>query len=98
MIFLLDTNVVFEVRKHHPNVRVMSWLEGTDDRALRLSVLVLGELRSGVERLRPRDPARAEQLDSWMSELSLRFGDRLAPVTKEVADRWGTLRAAQSLP
>lgn len=98
MTFLLDTNVVSELRKPHPNTGVVAWFEATDAAALRLSVLVLGELRSGVERLRPRDPVRAAALDAWLTELSSRFRDRIAPVTLEVSDRWGSLISSQPLP
>lgn len=98
MIFLLDTNVISEVRKRRPDPGVVRWFDAVDDSALRLSVLVLGELRNGVERLRPRDAVRASALDAWLAELHSRFHDRIAPVTTETADRWGRLTAPRPLP
>ena len=98
MIFLLDTSVVSEVRKPRPNPGVLRWFEGADDHELRLSVLVLGEIRAGVERLRARNTMGALALDDWLNELSHSFGDRIAPVTSEVADEWGRLTALRPLP
>lgn len=98
MIFLLDTNVISEVRKPRPNPGVLSWFEATDEHMLRLSVLVLGEIRAGVERIRDRDTTRALALDAWLIELHHRFQDRVAPVTTDIADEWGRLTAARPLP
>jgi predicted nucleic acid-binding protein len=58
--YLLDTNVLSELRKGpRCNPRVASWFAGVDDQDLGLSVLVIGEIRRGIERLRRRDPRRA---------------------------------------
>ncbi|MEP6814961.1 MAG: type II toxin-antitoxin system VapC family toxin [Marmoricola sp.] len=98
MIFLLDTNVISELRKPRPNRGVVSWFEAVDDDALRLSVLVLGEIRNGVERLRARDLISAVALDAWLTQLHRRFHDRIAPVTTDIADQWGRITASQPLP
>jgi toxin FitB len=97
--FLLDTNVVTELRKGpriHPGVA--TWIASVDDAALHLSVLVAGELRSGVERLRPRDPASAERLDRWLQPLLETHADRILPVSLAVADLWGRLNSRAPLP
>jgi toxin FitB len=70
---------------------VRAWLGSVDDAALHLSVLVLGELRQGVERLRRRAPAAAARLDGWLHELAERYDDRIFPVDARIADRWGRL-------
>jgi predicted nucleic acid-binding protein len=88
--FLVDTNVISEIRKGaRADRRVMRWLDETDDDDLRLSVLVLGELRQGVERLRARDGASAQRLDHWLSGLADRYKGRILPVDEPVAQLWG---------
>jgi hypothetical protein len=71
MSFLVDTNVISELRKGaRAHTRVRDWFRSVDDDALYLSVLVIGELRQGIERLRRRDPAAAASLDRWLHDLS----------------------------
>lgn len=69
-----------------------------DGRDLHLSVLVLGEIEQGIERLRPRDPDRARALVTWLDGLRERHAGRIAPVTLDVALAWGRLNAARPLP
>lgn len=59
-----------------------------------LSVLTLGEIRTGIERLRPRDSVQAERFDVWLDELHARFADRILPVDGRAAEQWGRLNAA----
>jgi len=96
--FLLDTNVVSEVRKRRPDPAVRAWFDATPGTELFLSVLVLGEIRQGVERRRRTDPAAAGALDDWLADLHRSFADRVLPVTGEVADRWGSLNVPDPLP
>jgi predicted nucleic acid-binding protein len=96
--FLIDTNVISEVRKRRPDRNVIRWFRTAPADRLYLSVLVTGEIRQGIERLRPREPARAETLDAWLDQLHERFTDRILPVSPPVADRWGRLNAIRPLP
>jgi predicted nucleic acid-binding protein len=96
--FLLDTNVVSEIRKPRPDPNVQAWLASVPEADLHLSVLVVGEIRQGVERLRRREPARAAPYEAWLSELARRFADRLVPVTVEVCEEWGRLNVPDPLP
>jgi toxin FitB len=98
MTFLLDTNVVSEIRKPRPDSKAQAWLASAPAAELYLSVLVVGEIRQGVERLRRRDPARAAPYEAWLSELARRFADRLVPVTVEVCEEWGRLNVPDPLP
>jgi hypothetical protein len=76
---------------------VVRWLEDVPDEALHVSVLTVGEIRSGVESLRPG--AKRERLRLWLEqELPAWFEDRLLLVDAEVADRWGRLLAAARRP
>lgn len=99
MSFLLDTNVLSEIRKQPPNPGVADWFAGTESADLHLSVLVVGEVRQGIERLRHRgDGDQAAVFERWLEVLKGEFGDRLLPVTTAVAERWGALHADQALP
>ena len=92
MSFLLDTNVVSEIRRGR-DLRVRAWVGEVDDRDLHLSVLTLGEIRKGIEMLRDRDPAQAEVFASWLGELQTRFADRIVSIDVRVAEEWGRLNA-----
>jgi predicted nucleic acid-binding protein len=96
--FLLDTNVVSELRRKKPNLGVADWFESVHPSELYLSALVVGEIRQGIERLATRSPARAEVLEKWLGQLVNTYGDRIAPITTEVAEVWGRLNAKESLP
>ena len=98
MAFLLDTNVVSELRRPRPDTGVQAWLGTVASLDLYLSVLAAGEIRRGIELLRPREPGRAERLDEWLMGLVDRYGDRLLPVSAEVADAWGRLSSLRLLP
>ncbi len=90
--FLLDTNVISEIIKPEPNSNVLRWIDDTDETILFLSVLTLGEIRNGIERLNPEK--RRGRLESWLTvDLRLRFRDRVLTVNEPIAERWGTLSA-----
>ena len=90
MSYLLDTNVVSETIRRQPNKLVIGWLEQMPAVALFVSVLTLGEIRKGVEKL--ADKKRREILRSWLEhELPSWFEGRVLPVDLAVADRWGRL-------
>lgn len=97
--FLLDTNVLSELRKGaRCDAGVRAWVEVRETDDLFVSVLALAEIRDGIERLRPRDPLQATHLENWLRETTTHFDDRVLPVTPEIADRWGRLHRAQPLP
>lgn len=98
MSFLLDTNVVSETPKRSPDPGVNAWLASVHDTDLYLSVLVVGEIRRGVERLRRRDGRRADRYDAWLTALLLNYGDRILAVTVEVAQQWGKWNIPDPLP
>ncbi len=99
MSYLLDTNVVSEIRKPHRDASVAAWFDEVDSSELYLSVLVVGEIRQGIERLRRRrDEKQADVIDDWVRELKASFADRLLPVSLGVAERWGRLNATRPLP
>ena len=98
-MFLLDTNVISEVRKGgRCNGRVAAWFAGVRDADLFISVIVTGEIRKGVERLRRRDPRQAEILERWLEEIVQSYADRVLPIDARVADAWGRLGAVRPVP
>jgi toxin FitB len=98
MSFLLDTNVVSEIRKQAPDPGVASWFNSVTADRLFLSVLVVGEIRQGVERLARRDPIQAEIFERWLSQLIDGYGDRLVPITDRIAQAWGRLNVPDPVP
>jgi predicted nucleic acid-binding protein len=90
--FLLDTNVISELIKSQPDGNVLRWIDETEEALLFLSVLTLGEIRNGVERLNPGK--RRGRLESWLTvDLRLRFQDRILTVDEAIAQRWGAMSA-----
>jgi predicted nucleic acid-binding protein len=92
--FLVDTNVLSELRKGvRANARVRAWFEGVSPEDVYLSVLVVGELRRGVESIRRRDAKQATALERWLTRITTDHAERILPVDGPVADRWGRLTA-----
>ena len=97
MSYLLDTNVISETIRRRQDKLVIGWLEQVPAEALFLSVLTLGEIRKGVERL--TDKKRREKLRLWLEhELPAWFEGRVLPIDLAVADRWGRLLAEAGRP
>lgn len=97
--YLLDTNVVSELRKGaRANSGVQTWFEAHAADQLWLSALVVGELRRGVELLRRRDSRAGASLSDWLDGVTADFGDRILPVTTAVCDRWARLNVPDPLP
>lgn len=92
MTYLLDTTAVSEWVKPRPDPGIARWLDEVDEDRTFLSVITVGELRRGVERL--ASGRRRNDLTSWLdNQLPERFEGRMLPVGKEVADVWGRLTA-----
>jgi toxin FitB len=97
--FLLDTNIISEIRKRdraHPNV--VRWVARTPVEEIGTSVLVLGEIRRGIELKRRSDPEQAKSLDHWFSHMRTRLGDRVLPIDEPVAEAWALLGLPNPLP
>jgi toxin FitB len=97
--YLVDTNVISELRKgDRADGAVRAWFAAVEDEEIFLSVLTVGEVRQGVERIRRRDPAAALALDSWLSLVVETHRDRLVPVDRLVAEEWGRMNVPDPLP
>jgi predicted nucleic acid-binding protein len=98
MAFLLDTNVVSELRKKAPDPNVSAWQQANVKADAYVSVLVLGEIRQGIERIRPRDVSQAEALERWLGRLVATYRNRILSVTVDVAHEWGRLSETAQPP
>ena len=98
MSFLLDTNVLSELRKGRRCDRsVRQWARPAEPE-LHTSVVVIGELKRGVERVRPKDPRFAAELERWLMRLIATMGPRILPVDRVIALEWGRLSAPRTVP
>ncbi len=94
MSLLLDTNVLSELRKGAgANLNLRRWFDRVAAEEIYLSVLVIGELRRGIEAVRRRDTRQAAGLERWLRRVASDYAERILPVDERVADRWGRLMA-----
>ena len=98
MSFLLDTNIVSEARRTRGDAGVKGWFAAAPADELYLSVLVVGEIRLGIERLRRHDHRQAAMFEVWLTRLRREYADRLLPVTAEVADEWARINVPDPVP
>lgn len=98
MGFLLDTNVLSELRKRLPDPAVEAWAAENRDGPMFTSSLVIGEIRLGVEQIRRRDRVQAERLAEWLLSVKRGYADRILPVTTEIAEAWARLNVPDPLP
>jgi len=97
--FLVDTNVISEIRKRErADPKVASWVVRTPIEEMGTSVIVLAEIRRGIERKRRRDPAQGRSLDQWFAQMRARLGERVLPVDEPIADAWALLGIPSPLP
>jgi toxin FitB len=98
-MYLIDTNIISEIRKGRRCDRnVAAWYQATRDDELFLSVLVVGEIRQGIERLRSRNQQQAAALENWLEEILGSFGERVLPIDERIAQIWGRLNVREALP
>ena len=99
MSYLVDTNVISEVRKGpRCGENVARWYATLTDDDLYLSVLVLGEIRYGIELSRRRRPERVPPLERWLRAVTHAFRGRILPIDQAVADEWGRMSALRTVP
>jgi predicted nucleic acid-binding protein len=98
MTYLIDTNVISELRRREPDPHVLDWYHAAPSAGLFLSVLSIGEIRLGIERLRRKDGAQAQALESWLDGLAISFADRIIGIDADTAQEWGRLNVPDPLP
>jgi predicted nucleic acid-binding protein len=93
-VFLLDTNVISEVRKARPHGALLHWLHQVPSSRISLSAMTIGELQAGVAKTRRNDPAKADELDLWIDALCM--SHNVLPMDVAVAREWAKLMHGRS--
>jgi predicted nucleic acid-binding protein len=93
-MYLLDTNVISELRRHRPHGAVLAWMNSVKDRDLYLSAVTLGEIQAGIEITRERDRAKADEIELWTDLVAARFN--CLPMDAETFRIWARLMHRQS--
>jgi toxin FitB len=98
MTYLLDTNVISEIRKRSPDPQVRAWYDSLAAEATFISTLTIGEIRQGIERLRRKDREQADLLERWLEGLLVSYADHIIGVDAAVAEEWGRMNVPDPLP
>ena len=92
--YLLDTNVVSEMRKQKPHGAVVAWLRDLRDEQVFLSAVTMGELQAGIELTRRQDPEKATAIERWVDQLEASY--QILPMDTASFREWGRLRHGKS--
>ena len=96
-MYLLDTNVISELVKKSPNQKVLSWLSSIDIDKLYISVLTLGEIRKGIEKL--NDITKKQKIIEWLEQdLVNKFSGRIIEIDSKISDKWGYITSHKNFP
>jgi len=87
--YLLDTNVVSEMRKQKPHGAVVAWLTDLRDEQVFLSAVTMGELQAGIELTRPQNPEKAREIELWVDQLEASY--QILPMDTVSFREWGRL-------
>jgi predicted nucleic acid-binding protein len=93
-LFLLDTNIVSELRRPRPHGAVLAWLRSIDDADLHLSVVTLGEIQAGIELTREQDPIKAAEIEAWADQVAATYN--VLPMDGRTFRLWARLMHRQS--
>lgn len=93
-MFLLDTNIVSELRRPRPDGAVVAWVEAVDEETLFLSAVSLGEIQAGIERTRAQDPQKAAEIEAWAEVLIGAFA--IVPMHADEFRMWARLMHGRS--
>jgi toxin FitB len=93
-MFLLDTNVVSELRRPRPHGAVLAWLRATSDADLHLSAVTIGELQAGIEITREQDAAKAAEIEAWLEQIAESYN--ILPMDGRVFRYWARLMHRRS--
>jgi predicted nucleic acid-binding protein len=93
-LFLVDTNVVSELRKPRPHPRVVGWLQGVADRDLFLSAVTIGEIQAGIEITRQQDQPKAQEIEGWLEQVAAVWN--ILPMDAPAFRQWARLMHGRS--
>jgi predicted nucleic acid-binding protein len=92
-VYLLDTDIISELRKRRPHPAVVAWLRAVPSDNLHIAALTLGELQAGVETTRTQDPAKAEEIEFWIDRVASTWN--ILPMDARVMRAWARLMVGQ---
>ncbi len=92
--FLLDTNVVSELRKPRPHGAVLAWIEALEDTQIYLSAVTLGEIQAGIELTREQDQGKAAHLEDWLEQVAASYN--ILPMDSACFRAWARMMHKQS--
>jgi predicted nucleic acid-binding protein len=87
--YLLDTNVLSELRRNKPHGAVLAWLKGLREDQIFLSAVCLGEIQAGIERVRRHDPRKADEIEAWLERVAVSY--QILPMDGPCFREWGRL-------
>ena len=93
-MYLLDTNIVSELRKPRPHGAVVAWLQARDDAELYLSVVTLAEIQAGIELTRDQDPAKVREIEAWLDAVAQSYN--VLSMDADIFRRWARLMHRRS--
>jgi predicted nucleic acid-binding protein len=93
-MYLLDTNVVSELRKPKPHGAVLAWFEVLEDTQLHLSAVTIGEIQAGIELTREQDPAKALEIEAWLEMVAASYN--VLPMDAPTFRAWAQLMHRKS--
>ena len=93
-MYLLDTNVVSELRKPRPHGSVLAWLQSTAEADLHLSAVTLGEIQAGIELTREQDAGKADEIEAWADQVAASYN--VLPMDAATFRQWAKLMHRQS--
>ncbi len=88
-MYLLDTNVVSELRKRKPHQGVVEWIQHAPEESLFLSIVSVGEIQAGIEITREQDPQKADEIEAWLAEVAQTYNS--VPADVPIFRRWARL-------
>ena len=91
MPYLLDTDILSAIRRKQRDPNLKEWLRSIQSADVYLSVVTIGEVERGITRQRRNNPKFAEDLESWLDTILLRYEQRILPLSVSIARRWGQL-------
>jgi predicted nucleic acid-binding protein len=92
--YLLDTNVISELRRQRPHGAVLAWVQALDETQLFISAVSVGEIQAGIELTREQDPAKAEELERWLAQVASSF--QVLPMDADCFRVWARLMHRKS--
>jgi len=93
-VYLLDTNVVSELRRPRPHGAILAWLREVSDSEIHLSAVTIGEVQAGIEITRERDPAKAADIELWLEEVAKTYN--VLPMDADIFRAWARLMHRRS--